>query len=113
MLRLQHGVCWKAGSALDASASVTVRADRVRVSTYSLRKVGESDRWRIRKTEQERISTHLDQCQVFQIEPEEVISVKKKEEVCELMETFFSNKPEMCGCYSIPAPRPKLCTVFI
>ena len=40
--------------------------------------MGESDWGRIRETERERNSTHLDQCQVFQIEPEEVISVKEK-----------------------------------
>lgn len=34
----------------------------------------------IRKTERERNGTHLDQCQIFQIESEEVISVKGKKE---------------------------------
>lgn len=35
--------------------------------------------------------THLDQCQVFQIKPEEVISVGKKDE-CELTVAFPAAK---------------------
>ena len=48
-----------------------------RENTYSPRKVCV---W-VRLRENQKESTHLDQCQVFQIEPEEVISVKRRKNV--------------------------------
>lgn len=103
---------FEAGGAQDACASVTVRVVRAGgVSGCSLWKVGESDWGRIGQAERERISTHLDQCQVFQIEPEEVISVKRRKYVS--WWSHFLQIKKMCGCYSISAQRPKLCRFYL
>lgn len=113
----------EADSALEACARVTARvvwADRV--STYLSRKAWVRLRLKEnRKKRKTRISTHLDQCQVFQIESEEMISVKEWDVwVNGSISSFLFYKYTLLHCQlatmSIMQLRPwqlKMCYAFV
>lgn len=63
------------------SVTMTV-ASAHRRRHFPSEKLSELNEGRIR--ERKRFNTHLDQCQVFQIEPEEMISERRGGEMCEL-----------------------------
>lgn len=67
-------------------------------SEHTLGGVCESDTQEVRPNGPGRVmnGTHLDQCQVFQIKPEEVISVKRKDG-CELWVAFPAAEPRFCS----------------